>query len=206
MPKVSEAYLKARRDQILDAAWTCFGRRGYHETTMQDICKESGLSYGALYRYFTSKEDILRATSERAQSEALQRIAQSRDTAGEPLGALAALGARVFGSLNDPSCDAVTRVHIETLPEALRRPDLLQSLSAELNTWRSNMRALLDEAQSAGQLAPHIDTEGLAVLLICAWEGLRVHHLIDPEHFRPEPVLRAIAGLIGDKHAAASPS
>src|SRR3989304_6177982 len=56
MPKVTEAHLEARRSQILDAAWTCFARKGYHQATMQDICQESGLSPGAIYRYFESKE------------------------------------------------------------------------------------------------------------------------------------------------------
>jgi AcrR family transcriptional regulator len=55
MPKVTEAHLEARRSQILDAAWTCFARKGYHQATMQDICKESGLSPGAIYRYSAKK-------------------------------------------------------------------------------------------------------------------------------------------------------
>ena len=63
MPKVTEAHLEARRSQILDAAWTCFARKGYHQATMQDICQESGLSPGAIYRYFESKEAILKAFS-----------------------------------------------------------------------------------------------------------------------------------------------
>ena len=196
MPKVSAAYLEARRNQILDAAWLCFGRRGYHDTTMQDICKESGLSYGALYRYFTSKEDILRATSERAQAEALNRIAEARAQGPSAMDALHDLGEAVFGSLNDPACDAITKVHVEILPEALRRPELLATLASELNTWRSSMTALLQDARRAGQLPPGVDPEGLAVLLMCTWEGLRVHHLIDPEHFRPELVLSAVATLL----------
>ena len=201
MPKVSAAYLEARRNQILDSAWLCFGRRGYHDTTMQDICKESGLSYGALYRYFTSKEDILRATSERAQAEALNRIAGARAQAPSAMYALHDLGEAVFGSLNDPACDAITKVHVETLPEALRRPELLATLASELNTWRSSMTTLLEDASRAGQLPLQVDPEGLTVLLMCTWEGLRIHHLIDPEHFRPELVLLALGALLGAKDA-----
>jgi AcrR family transcriptional regulator len=196
VPKVSEAYLEARRSQILDAAWACFGRRGYHETTMQDICKESGLSYGALYRYFDSKEAIMRATSERSQSEALNVIATARGQGMAAHDALQALGQSVFGSINDPACDAATKVHIETLPEIWRRPDLIESLAGELDAWRSSMAALLSEARDAGHLSAAVDPEGLAVLLMCTWEGLRIHHLLDPEHFRPELVLGAIEVLM----------
>lgn len=196
MPKVSEAYLEARRNQILDAAWVCFGRKGYHNTTMQDICKDSGLSYGALYRYFTSKEDILRATSERAQSEAQNLIAQAQSQGMAPHDALHALGQAVFGTINDPACDAATRVHIETLPEVWRRPDLIESLAGELNAWRTSMVALLSEARDGGHLSAAINPEGLAVLLMCTYEGLRIHHLLDPEHFRPELILEAIGALM----------
>jgi AcrR family transcriptional regulator len=207
LPKVSEAYLEARRNQILDAAWACFGRGGYHETTMQDICKESGLSYGALYRYFDSKEAILRATSERSQSEALNVIATAHSQGMDALDALHALGQAVFGTINQPECDAATKVHIETLPEVLRRPELIESLATELGAWRSSMTALLAEARDSGHLSALVDPEGLAVLLMCTWEGLRVHHLLDPEHFRPELVLMAIdalmAGVAAPKEAVA---
>ena len=52
MPKVTEAHLEARRQQILDAASACFSRQGFHQTTMQGICREVDLSPGAVYRYF----------------------------------------------------------------------------------------------------------------------------------------------------------
>lgn len=47
-----------RREQILQAALACFGRQGYHLTTMDDIVAESGLSKGTLYWYFKSKKEL----------------------------------------------------------------------------------------------------------------------------------------------------
>lgn len=64
MPRVSEAHLAARRQQILEAAWRCFARQGFHATSMQDVFAESGLSAGAVYRYFPSKADLVRTTAE----------------------------------------------------------------------------------------------------------------------------------------------
>src|ERR671914_794026 len=61
MPKVGEGPLAARRRQILDAALVCFSRRGFHQASMQAIFEESGLSPGAVYRYFKSKEEIVEA-------------------------------------------------------------------------------------------------------------------------------------------------
>ena len=45
MARVTEAHVEARRNQILDAAWSCFARRGYHQTTMQDIATDQLLCY-----------------------------------------------------------------------------------------------------------------------------------------------------------------
>lgn len=61
MPRVSEAYLRARRRQIVDAAIECFARHGFHRATMQDIVRQAQLSPGAIYRYFATKEEIIEA-------------------------------------------------------------------------------------------------------------------------------------------------
>jgi AcrR family transcriptional regulator len=60
-PKVTEAHVEARREQILEAAAACFSRKGFHQTTMQDICEAAQLSPGAVYTYFPSKESIITA-------------------------------------------------------------------------------------------------------------------------------------------------
>lgn len=66
MPKVSQAHLDARRQQILDAARARFASHGFAHTSMADIVTESGLSNGAIYRYFTSKDEIVIAVCEQA--------------------------------------------------------------------------------------------------------------------------------------------
>jgi AcrR family transcriptional regulator len=47
-----------RKQQIYQAALACFSRKGYHQTTMDDIVAESGLSKGALYWYFKGKKEL----------------------------------------------------------------------------------------------------------------------------------------------------
>ena len=44
------------------AAIACFTRKGFHQTTMDDICEGAGLSPGAVYRYFASKDEIIQTT------------------------------------------------------------------------------------------------------------------------------------------------
>ncbi|MBC9714933.1 TetR/AcrR family transcriptional regulator [Streptomyces sp. TRM66268-LWL] len=68
MARVSQEHLDARRRQIMVGARRCFARNGFHATSMQDILKEVGLSAGAVYRYFSGKEELIEAIAEEAFS------------------------------------------------------------------------------------------------------------------------------------------
>lgn len=59
MPKVVPEYKEAAKDKIIKAAFKTFTKKGYHETTMQDIAKEIGVSKGALYQYYKNKKELL---------------------------------------------------------------------------------------------------------------------------------------------------
>jgi len=59
MPKVSDAHRDARRDQITAAALRAFAAKGFQKTSMADIIAESGLSAGAIYLHFESKQQIV---------------------------------------------------------------------------------------------------------------------------------------------------
>ncbi|MGV9455945.1 TetR/AcrR family transcriptional regulator [Streptomyces sp. NPDC003635] len=61
MARVSQEHLDARRRQILEGAARCFARNGFHATSMQDVLKEVDLSAGAVYRYFSSKDELIAA-------------------------------------------------------------------------------------------------------------------------------------------------
>jgi TetR/AcrR family transcriptional regulator, transcriptional repressor of aconitase len=59
MPKVTAEYRVAKRGEIADAALRCFAERGFQRTSMADIIAESGLSAGAIYGHFSSKQEII---------------------------------------------------------------------------------------------------------------------------------------------------
>lgn len=69
-----------RRDQqvqrILEAAEKCFVRSGFQGASMQQICSEAGMSPGALYRYFPSKEAIIEAICEADRAEDVKLFAK----------------------------------------------------------------------------------------------------------------------------------
>lgn len=70
MPRVSQAHLDARRQQIIDAARARFATHGFARTSMPDVVEASGLSTGAIYRYFKGKDEIIAAICEQ-NSQAL---------------------------------------------------------------------------------------------------------------------------------------
>ncbi len=199
MPKVTEAHLKARHQQILDAAWACFARKGYHQTTMQDICEESELSPGAIYRYFASKEAILEGINDRSQEMGRALVEEARSLAGGPLDVLEVIGQTMFASFDDPMFETMTRVNIEIWPEFLRNQALRKAFRKELTFWRTVVTQLLSEAKEQGQLKPEVDPEALAVLLMCSFEGMRHYRLMDPDNFKPERIIELMQALVSEE-------
>lgn len=68
------------RQLILDTALTLFRERGFDETTLRDVAREAGLSLGAAYYYFKSKEAIVGAYYDYVQEE---HLARSREAFGK---------------------------------------------------------------------------------------------------------------------------
>jgi AcrR family transcriptional regulator len=195
MPKVSEAYLEARRAEILDAAWRCLARNGYHQTTMQDVCEESGLSYGAIYRYFASKEEILHAIFDRIAEVSRSIVEDARSRREDPRNTLEWIGRVSFAYFDQPNYEFVTRSDIEIWPEIIRNDQLLEKFRDGIRFWHGVVTGLLSEAQARGELRPDIDPSVAAALDMCAFEGLRRYRLIAPEIFEPEPIRELLSSL-----------
>ena len=117
MPKLKPEVQTARREHILNAAELCFARAGFHRTTMHDICKEAGISPGALYLYFDSKEALIAGISERDRAEFAERL-DALATAPDFMQALRELGEQYF--LVEPALSH--RMCIEIGLESTRNP------------------------------------------------------------------------------------
>ncbi len=67
-------------NRILEAAFRLFMEKGYEHTSIQDIIDNlGGLSKGAIYHHFKSKEDILVAVTDKMTEESNQMLAEIRD-------------------------------------------------------------------------------------------------------------------------------
>lgn len=90
MPRIVR-HPELRRGEILDCAQALFLTRGYDHASLNDVIAAAGLSKGAFYHYFASKEALLEALAERLARQALVRIQDVLDEPG--LDALARLNA-----------------------------------------------------------------------------------------------------------------
>lgn len=170
MPKVSQQYRDARRDQILSAARRCFLRDGFHATSMQDLFAEAGLSSGAVYRYFTSKDDMIIAI---AEENMLGIVDMIRDVAARrpdrPMGAILADILEMVRAKHVQ--DGLGSIAVLVWSEALRSPAVAGRLSEMLARIRGYLAEVVRERQGAGDLPADVPADTLAAALMSIVPG-----------------------------------
>jgi len=86
MPKLSQNEMEARRREIIAAAGRCFARKGIQATTMREIFAEAGMSAGAVYNYFKTKDDLIAAGIRDSTDENVAALRGATDAEGRALG------------------------------------------------------------------------------------------------------------------------
>ena len=180
MPKVSPAHLTARREQILLAACKCFSKKGFHGTTIRDICREAGLSAGAVYAYFKSKDDILEGIAEmgRQNTRALLKSARSAVSAPE---ALAQVLGTAIRALDADQGQEGARLDVRLWGEALHTPRLRALFLEAMPSACAPFADIVREGQSRGEIAADIDADSVARLSVALCLGLQVQKALDPD-------------------------
>jgi AcrR family transcriptional regulator len=194
MPKVSEEHLDARRKQIVDAAVACFARDGFHRATMQDICREAGLSPGAIYRYFSSKDELVEAIADERHAREAEFAAGARDI-GEGTEALRALGRVFFGSLADPDERRRRRLVVQIWAEALVNPGLHRLVMRGIELPLTVIPQLVREAQQKGELDESLDPDALARVMLAMFQGFILQQAWD-EHTDVASFLEAAEAFV----------
>src|ERR1700749_652219 len=165
MPKVSSQYRDERRAHILAAARRCFIRDGFHQTSMQDLVREAGLSSGAVYRYFPSKDAMIVAIAEENLDE-IVAIVQESVAHGADLGA--ALGAAGEFASSRHTDDGFAAIALVVWSEALRNPALAARLQ---ESFDSAGEALAETARGSSPTATQLAPDVLAKTLLCVLPG-----------------------------------
>ncbi len=175
MPKLKPAIQQARRDHILDAAEKRFARAGFHRTTIQDICKEAGISPGALYVYFDSKEALIAGICERDRAAFGERLAALAD-APDFLAALKELGEHYF--VHQPAYKS--QLCLEIGLESTRNPrvgEIHRSVDEFIGT---GFERLFQRMKDEGRIAPDMDIPALVGVLSVIGDGLFWRRVVDP--------------------------
>jgi AcrR family transcriptional regulator len=180
MPKVTQEHALARRQQIIDAAYRCFARRGFHQTTMRDIYEEAELSPGAVYHYFESKHDIIAASFDFDYQRSLS-LFDAAKASDDPVSALNDLLSFLFDGLKGAAALGASRVNVQGWGEALVNPSLLETVRRVLNIYRDATTQIIRRAQAVGQIDRALDPAALANALISLYYGLELQLALEPE-------------------------
>ncbi len=190
MPRLKPATHAARREHILDAAERCFARAGFHRTTMQDICKEAGISAGALYVYFTSKEELIAGISERDRTKL---AAQLTDLGSAPdlMEALMKIGEHYC--IDEPRAKNILCIEIGA--ESTRNStvgDIYQTFNRGMI---DAFEQLLTQARDEGKIAPDLSPRTAAEILVLLGDGLFWRRAVDPK-FDAKTILPVLMGVV----------
>lgn len=165
--KRDETAYAARRTEILRAAEALFVEQGFHQTGMAAICEAAGMSPGALYRYFSSKADIIKAfvEEERAEAAALfDWLEGARDFRSALVDALE----ETIGLVGD---EDYGRLALEIAAEGARDADVGAILGESEREAHERLTAIIKAAQKAGQADETADAGASARLLLMLIDG-----------------------------------
>ena len=180
------------REQLLDAASRVFAREGYDGTKILDIVREAGLSTGAVYSRFRSKNELLRAAVIR--STAALRVV-GNEHAVHLLDLLTGRSA-----LRRPGLTDSEAVRLEAYVTARREPEVAAALADSHERWRQSMLPLIEVALADGSLRADADPEAVLFLFRTLYLGTIVHRgsgLPGPEPDAWEALLTQVAASLG---------
>jgi len=173
------------RERLLAAAAAVFARQGYEGTRIMDVVRESGLSTGAVYGRFRSKNDLLR--------EAV--VARAANTQHLDVDAVERAADLITRSVDDPLAPLTDSdaVRLEACVAARREPEVAEALTEANRVFKENVAHLVEAARRDGSLAPEVDDESALFLVRILNLGMLLHRATGV----PSPDVDAWRALLG---------
>jgi AcrR family transcriptional regulator len=165
-----------RRRLIVDAAFRTIAKQGFEEFRTRDIADKVGINSATLRHHFRTKDDLIAAVAEelalRFQSKKAPAVALEASSAAAALECQFADATHYRAKHPE-----VLAVYREFVARA-HRDRLIAALVARLNeTWRRDIRGVLDQARREGILRPAIEPEVASHVLLHAIWGLVTRRL-----------------------------
>ncbi len=177
MPKLKPETLAARKTQILKAALVCFASRGYHQTSIDDIAQEAGLSKGGVYAHFDSKNELFLALFEEFTAEfELATVSITGSTAAQKLTGL--LESFISTMASEAFKDTASLL-ITVWAQNIHNPELEQATAAQYMRFRQPLIEVLEEG-IANREFKAVNPVATASILLAVLDGLMVQARIDP--------------------------
>lgn len=185
---------EARPDEVLDAALDLFTRQGFTRTTVEQVAKKAGLSKGAVYLYFPSKQALLAGLVRRAivpvADMALGVIADYR---GDPRPVIRQMVGMLAGKIADPAVFAVPKLVIR---EAVGAPEIARMYREEvLDRAMPALAGLIAQGVEGGYIRK-VDPE----LTIRSILGPLMMHMVMAEVFAIHPADGLALDRLIDNH------
>lgn len=149
--------MEVNRTKLIRAARDAFAAKGYAGASMDELTAEVGLTRGALYNHFGSKEGLLRAVIDQIDAEMLARMRAARDKEGTEWRGLLAEHVAYIEMALEPE---IQRIILLDGPAVLGDPSTWPNQTACLRSTTWSVQSLVDD----GTLAP-VDAEAAARLL-----------------------------------------
>ncbi|MCM3124777.1 TetR/AcrR family transcriptional regulator [Mesobacillus sp. AQ2] len=199
-PIVSEEYKERKRQEILQSAHACFAKKGFEASTVDDIVAQSGLSKGAIYNYFKSKDEIYLALMDGQTRESGTKFAKAiaeRSTALEKLDFL--VDAYLGNDPNDAENKDEALVHFEFRLYSTRNPELKKTLTERYkNFFVTLLAGIIEEGQGSGEFDIHLDPATYADIFWAMVNGVTLQATI-LDGYRYKNTLKEMQAMFVEK-------
>jgi AcrR family transcriptional regulator len=184
---------KARtRAQLIDAAATVFARRGFVAASLDEVAEEAGLTKGAVYSNFDSKEELFQAVIDDRLNEPMFQVADIVDRAGT-FEQQAMEGARRYGEVVEQQRD-VFLLALEYDIYCARHPEFRSGPASERDRLAHVAELIGDHAEKNGIRLP-LSPDEMATVITALSQGMGLQKLHDPDRV-PDDLLGRVYGLL----------
>ena len=164
--------------RILAAAADCFAQRGYEATGVAEICSKAGVSKGAFYHHFPTKQFAFLALLDRWLAILDLQLTATREsslTVPEALERIAGLSRIVF-----ESASGQLPMFLEFWKQSIHDPQVWQATIAPYKRYREFFQLLLEEGVVDGSFR-EVDTRIGGLLVVALAVGVLLQGLMDPD-------------------------
>jgi len=172
MSRVKEGQIPTR-EKLVEAAVRLMLKRGFVATGVDDVCAEAGVTKGAFFHYFKSKEDIGVAALQRWADfgMALYAEAERLDISSDPLVRVHKMLDIMTGFAQQPEECVCCLVGMFAQEMSFTNEHLREGSAKALADWTSYVAKLLKEAKDIHKPVTDFDVEGVAWFLNSIWQG-----------------------------------